>query len=167
MKGVGRVAGSWTSTEAGAHLRGRRSRDTAPELRLRQAVHAAGLRFRVHRTVLPRCTPDFVLPRWQLAVFVDGCFWHGCPDHGMKHFRGPNAGRWKKKFDNNRARDRRSDAELTAAGWRVLRIWECEVKRDVDAAAESVRLAAQFGTSLSRPAKSKPASSPARSARAS
>ncbi|MEV8070866.1 hypothetical protein AB0P32_32965 [Streptomyces sp. NPDC085995] len=67
------------ATTAGAHLRGRRVRDTGPEVALRKAVHQAGLRFRLHRKVAPRCTADFVLPRHHVAVFVDGCFCTAAP----------------------------------------------------------------------------------------
>ncbi|MFB4308400.1 very short patch repair endonuclease [Actinomadura sp. GTD37] len=129
----------WISTQKGSHLRARRTRDTAPEIALRRAVHALGLRFRLHVSVLPRCTPDFVLPRWRVAVFVDGCYWHGCPMHSPREFKGPNADRWKQKIDTNRTRDRRHDAELAAAGWRVVRIWECEIKQNVGAAADRVK----------------------------
>lgn len=129
----------WVSTTKGAHLRGRATRNTKPEVELRHAVHALGLRFRLHRTVVARCTPDFVLPRHRLAVFVDGCFWHGCPQHSPDEFRGPNAARWRQKIDTNRQRDRRNDRLLAEADWRVLRIWECEIRKDVGAAAERVR----------------------------
>ncbi|MGW0589048.1 very short patch repair endonuclease [Streptosporangium sp. NPDC002607] len=128
----------WEATDKGVHLRGRRTRNTWPEIALRRAVHGLGLRFRLHPQVVPRCTPDFVLPRWRLAVFVDGCFWHGCPDHSPAEFRGPNAGRWRQKIETNQARDRRNDFLLEEAGWRVLRVWECEIKRDVQVAAERV-----------------------------
>lgn len=77
----------WVPTSAGAHLRGRRTEDTAPELILRRAVHALGFRFRLRRR-LAGCRPDFVMPRHRVAVFVDGCFWHNCPQHGPKEFRG-------------------------------------------------------------------------------
>lgn len=137
------MADEWESTEEGAHLRGRRTRDTGPELALRRAVHALGLRFRLHRTVVRRCTPDFVLPRWRLAVFVDGCFWHGCPDHSPVRFRGPNAARWEAKIITNRARDERNSAAVREAGWKVLRVWECAVRRDVHAAARRVLEAAR------------------------
>jgi len=133
--GVGRPV--WEPTDVGAHLRGRRSRDTKPEVALRKAVHALGLRFRLNRRV-GRYKPDFVLPRHHLAVFVDGCFWHNCPEHGPKEFRGPNAALWRSKRDTNRARDLAADAALAEAGWRVLRIWECETRADVDAAAMRV-----------------------------
>lgn len=131
----------WTSTEDGRHLRARPTRDTSPEVRLRSAVHALGLRFRKHQGVAHRCTPDFVLPRWRVAVFVDGCFWHGCPDH-YPIFRGPNASLWAEKLATNRARDARNTASAQEAGWRVVRIWECQIRRDVDAAASAVRRAA-------------------------
>jgi DNA mismatch endonuclease (patch repair protein) len=129
----------WIPTEKGSHLRARKTQDTAPEIALRRAVHAMGLRFRLHVSVLPRCTPDFVLPRWRVAVFVDGCYWHGCPEHSPREFKGPNAKRWKEKIDTNRARDRRNNAELAAAGWRIVRIWECEIKQNVDAAADRIK----------------------------
>src|SRR6187551_1100502 len=122
------MVGEWESTKKGAHLRGRRTRDTAPEVALRRAVHALGLRFRLHRTVARRCTPDFVLPRWSLAVFVDGCYWHGCPDHSPERFRGPNAALWEAKIATNRARDQRNSAMAREAGWEVLRVWECAVR---------------------------------------
>ncbi|HTH46183.1 MAG TPA: very short patch repair endonuclease [Candidatus Limnocylindria bacterium] len=73
-----------------------------------------------------RVRPDFVFPRLRLALFVDGCFWHGCPQHGTKP-RG-NAAFWRKKFAANRARDLRVTRMLRRHGWRVLRIWEHELK---------------------------------------
>lgn len=136
----------WISTPEGAHLRGRVTRNTRPEMELRRAVHALGLRFRLHRPVVDKCTPDFVLPRWKVAVFVDGCFWHGCPRHSPAEFRGPNAERWRSKIETNRARDRRNDALLAEAGWRVLRIWECTIRRDVMEAALEVEKVAKGGT---------------------
>ena len=132
----------WEPTAAGAHLRGRPTRNTQPEVALRKAVHSLGLRFRLNRRV-GRYKPDFVLPRHHLAVFVDGCFWHNCPEHGPREFRGPNAARWQSKQDANRARDVAANAALAEAGWRVLRIWECETRADVDAAAMKVLAAAQ------------------------
>jgi len=119
----------WVPTDKGAHLRGRVTRNTRPEVELRRAVHALGLRFRLHRRVVAQCTPDFVLPRWKVAVFVDGCFWHGCPDHSPAEFKGPNAESWRQKISTNRGRDRRNDGLLTAAGWTVIRVWECEIRR--------------------------------------
>jgi DNA mismatch endonuclease (patch repair protein) len=132
----------WEPTAAGAHLRGRPIRDTEPEVALRKAVHALGLRFRLNRRI-GRYRPDLVLPRYRLAVFVDGCFWHGCPDHGPKQFRGPNANRWRSKLEANCARDLAANKALTVAGWRVLRIWECETRADVQVAAAKVLSAVQ------------------------
>jgi DNA mismatch endonuclease (patch repair protein) len=124
-------------TPRAAQLSGRVSRNTEPELRLRHGLHAFGLRFRLHWKV-DGCTPDFVLPRWHLAVFVDGCFWHGCPEHGAREFRGPNAERWAEKIRTNRDRDARNDEAVQAAGWRLIRVRECAIRRDAAAAAQQV-----------------------------
>ncbi|MGW6769338.1 very short patch repair endonuclease [Streptomyces sp. NPDC055037] len=132
------VPEGWVRTERSGHLRGRRSRDTKPEVALRRAVHRLGLRFRLQRKMAARCTADFVLPRYGVAVFVDGCYWHGCPVHGPKTFRGPNASLWTVKIKANRERDRRNTAAAEAAGWTVVRVWECEIRRDVEGAALSV-----------------------------
>jgi DNA mismatch endonuclease, patch repair protein len=131
----------WQPTSKGRHLSGRRTTNTVPEVRLRSAVHRLGLRFRLHTEVAKGCTPDFVLPRWATAVFVDGCFWHGCPSHSPASFRGPNAALWREKLSRNRERDRRNNAEAAKAGWKVVRVWECEIKADAQAAAEQVRFA--------------------------
>lgn len=128
----------WVATAEGAHLRGRRTRNTGPEVALRRALHALGLRYRLGRTLVNRCRPDLVFPGPRVAVFVDGCFWHGCPRHAPARFRGPNAERWAAKLATNRARDQRIDGELAEAGWRVIRVWECEVRRGVDEAARRV-----------------------------
>lgn len=85
------------------------------------------------------CTPDLVMPRWRLAVFVDGCYWHGCPVHGRKvPFSGPNALLWEEKMRRNAVRDTRANTLAEGAGWRVLRLWECDVMRDSAAAAHAV-----------------------------
>ncbi|SBT52478.1 DNA mismatch endonuclease Vsr [Micromonospora auratinigra] len=128
----------WVRTLEGEHLRGRRVRDTRPEVALRRAVHRLGLRFRLQQKVTSRCTADFVLPRYRIAVFVDGCFWHGCPDHTPAEFRGPNAALWKDKIRANRDRDRRNTSQATASGWTVVRVWECEIGRDAERAARRV-----------------------------
>jgi DNA mismatch endonuclease (patch repair protein) len=139
MAGGGRTPNQqWVATAEGEHLRGRRVRDTKPEVALRKAVHRLGLRFRLHKRVAPRCTADFVLPRYHLAVFVDGCFWHGCPDHSPAEFRGPNAALWQEKIETNKKRDRCNTEQAAAAGWTVLRVWECEIRHDVQGAAERV-----------------------------
>ena len=103
-----------------------RPRDTRPELALRSSLHAAGYRFRVSYSVpeLRRCSIDIAFPRRRLAVFVDGCFWHSCADHGSRPKA--NADRWAAKLEANRERDRRVDQHLRDRGWVVLRIWEHE-----------------------------------------
>ena len=107
-------------------------RDTAPELALRRELHRRGLRYRVELTLpeLPRRRMDIVFIRARLVVLVDGCFWHGCSEHGTT--ARANASYWAGKLDANRARDRDTDQRLTAAGWTVLRVWEHE--QPVDAA---------------------------------
>lgn len=133
----------WVSTSRGRHLSGRRNADTAPELELRRALHAAGARFRLHRSLAKGCTPDIVLPGRRLAVFVDGCFWHGCPTHGRKGpWVGPNALLWADKMSRNRERDIRSSKRASDLGWRPVRLWECEVQVDAAAAARRVLEAA-------------------------
>ena len=109
-----------------ARFRGQRRRDTRPELALRSALHARGLRFRVDRVVVPgmRSRPDIVFGPSRVAVFVDGCFWHRCPDHGT--FPTNNREWWGAKLDGNVARDRQADRQLEEAGWSVLRFWEHE-----------------------------------------
>lgn len=92
-----------------------------PELALRRSLHAKGVRFRLHRKDLPG-TPDIVLPSARLAVFVDGCFWHRCPDHAV--IPKNNRPWWIEKFDGNVERDRRKDRELREMGWLPVHLWE-------------------------------------------
>ena len=98
-------------------------RDSKPELRLREELHRLGLRYRIQLRGLPG-TPDIAFTRARIAVFVDGCFWHRCPEHGVT----PKSNRdwWKAKLDGNVARDRRNDLALTGLGWLPFRIWEHE-----------------------------------------
>jgi DNA mismatch endonuclease, patch repair protein len=133
------VVQRWVSTAQGAHLAGRRKVNTAPEVLLRKEVHAAGGRFRLHRHIAKGCTPDFVLPGRRVAVFVDGCFWHGCPDHGRKDpWTGPNADLWAEKMRRNAERDARSTGLAEDAGWVVVRVWECQVRRDAKALVDRI-----------------------------
>jgi DNA mismatch endonuclease (patch repair protein) len=103
-----------------------RRKDTEPELLIRRALHRAGLRYRVGVPVpgLRRRTIDIAFTRIKLAVFVDGCFWHGCPEHAT--WPKANAGWWEAKILKNRSRDRETNVRLQEAGWRVVRIWEHE-----------------------------------------
>jgi DNA mismatch endonuclease (patch repair protein) len=104
------------------------SRDTKPEITLRKRLWADGFRYRVHSALPGR--PDIAISKTRLAIFVDGCFWHGCPDH----YRPPstNSSYWRQKRSRNEDRDRRVDRELHRTGWTVVRIWEHEVKTDLD-----------------------------------
>jgi len=117
-------------------MRANRGRDTGPERAVRSQLHRAGARFRKDlRLDLPggRVRPDIVFTRARVAVFVDGCFWHGCPEHAERP--AANAEFWREKFASNQARDLRQTAMLRDAGWRVIRIWEHEDPRE---AAERV-----------------------------
>jgi DNA mismatch endonuclease, patch repair protein len=133
------VAQRWVSTAAGGHLAGRKKKDTAPEVALRKALHARGARFRLHRQLAKGCTPDIVMPGRGLAIFVDGCFWHGCPTHGRKTpFSGPNASLWADKMANNVKRDERSTMLARSMGWEVVRVWECEIAASATQVAAAV-----------------------------
>lgn len=117
---------SWASTPSvRARMQRQPTRDTAPELQLRRALHAAGLRYRVDAPPLPRLRrrADIVFGPAKVAVFVDGCFWHGCPQHGS---RTPHANPdyWTGKVARNRDRDADTDTRLSAAGWLSMRYWE-------------------------------------------
>lgn len=103
-----------------------RGKDTKPELQVRSALHAAGLRFRLHHRDLPG-SPDIVLALIKTVVFVHGCFWHA--HHCQTSKPRTRAAFWQKKFETNQARDRRVRYFLKAAGWHVHVIWECELKR--------------------------------------
>lgn len=118
---------SWASSEAVRRvMQANRARDTAPEWAVRRAVHALGLRYRVSVRPEPalRRTADLVFTRARVAVFIDGCFWHGCPQH-RTHPR-TNATYWAEKIEGNIARDLDTTARLAAAGWTVLRYWQHE-----------------------------------------
>ena len=128
----------WVETGNSSQLRGRSTRDTAPELCLRRALFSLGSRYRLNRSV-DGFRPDLVFPGPRVAVFVDGCFWHGCPEHGPASVGGPNADLWMEKLAVNRARDTRAVSELESDGWLVLRLWECDVMADPMKEAGRVR----------------------------
>ena len=107
-----------------------KSRDTSPEMKVRKAIHRAGYRFRLHRSNLPG-SPDLVLPRHRMAVFVHGCFWHW---HGCRRSRMPQTNRdyWQAKIQRNMDRDVRTQAQLIELGWSVMSIWECSLESGID-----------------------------------
>ncbi len=107
-------------------MRANRRRDTGPELALRKVLHRLGLRYRVDFPIRPRggrlIRPDIVFPARRIAVYVDGCFWHGCPVHGTRS--ATNRRYWDEKIAANQVRDARITAALEADDWTVLRFWE-------------------------------------------
>lgn len=106
-----------------------RSTNTTLEIRVRRLLHNMGYRFRLNRNDLPG-KPDIVLPKYKTVIFVNGCFWHGCPTCRHAQIR-PNANEayWATKLDRTLARDQRNRAILEGMGWRVFVIWECETKK--------------------------------------
>jgi len=104
-----------------------RNKDTTAEITVRKALHKRGVRFRLHRRDLPG-TPDIVLPRYKLAIFVHGCFWH--QHKGCRRATVPqtNTDFWQQKFMRNLSRDAKAEQELVTAGWKVVVIWECELR---------------------------------------
>jgi DNA mismatch endonuclease (patch repair protein) len=118
---------SWASSPAiRKSMQANRPRDTLLEVAFRSALHQAGFRFRKHVRPLPglRCEPDVIFPRFRLAIFVDGCWWHSCPEHGM--LPREHGAWWAEKLQRTKDRDRRNDRALRSAGWTVLRVWEHE-----------------------------------------
>lgn len=128
-----------SSEAALKRMRNQRQEDTSPELALRRAVWRLGLRYRVHVAPLGgRRKADIVFPVEKLAVYMDGCYWHGCPLHGTL----PKSNRdwWVAKLEANRLRDRDTDRALMSAGWAVMRFWEHEDPTEAaDQIARSVR----------------------------
>ncbi|WP_272951833.1 very short patch repair endonuclease [Streptomyces xinghaiensis] len=123
--------GSWASSAANRrNMQAIRNRDTKPEQTIRRLVHAQGLRYRVCARPLPelRRTADMVFRPAKVAVFVDGCYWHGCPQHYVPPKTNP--GYWSSKVARNRDRDRDTDERLAENGWLVLRFWEHESADD-------------------------------------
>lgn len=130
-------ADSWASDpKVRARMQRQRTRDTEPELALRRLLHARGLRYRVDSQPLPglRRRADLVFGPAKIAVFVDGCFWHGCPEHGQRTTHA-NPTYWTDKAARNNRRDVETDAALTEAGWLCIRVWEHE---DPETVAEMV-----------------------------
>ena len=117
----------FTPEKRSAVMRRVKGRDTAPELKVRRMLRAAGIGYRLGGCGLPG-RPDVVMKGRKLVIFVHGCFWHGhdCPRGARKPQT--NADYWLAKIERNRARDARVAAELTAAGWRVVTVWECRLR---------------------------------------
>lgn len=124
-----------SSHEASLRMARVRQRGTSAELSLRKALHAKGLRYRLQVSLLtkPRRVADIVFSGTRVAIFVDGCFWHGCPEHAS--WPKSNADFWREKIETNRARDADTDQRLRSLGWRVVRIWAHE---NADDAADRI-----------------------------
>ena len=144
---------SFASTqETRRRMQAVRRRDTPKELQLRSLLHKSGLRYRVDCAPLPglRRRADLVFPKVRIAVFVDGCFWHGCPEHAT--WPRAHSDWWREKLEANVRRDRDTDEKLLAAGWRVVRVWAHE---DMRGAARRIRrivmLLRRAANSRSRP----------------
>lgn len=119
-------------------MRRQRQADTLPETRLRQSLHRRGLRYRLHRRVLPNLNRnvDIVFPGSRVAVDVRGCFWHGCPEHGTSPRS--NADWWRAKLETNRRRDSDTADRLNQEGWMLVVVWEHE---DPEVAADTIEAA--------------------------
>ena len=115
-----------SSPDALRRMKQQKRRDTKPEISVRSALHRRGLRFRVDRKVIPalRRKADIVFGPAKVAVYIDGCFWHGCPEHGT--WPKANAEWWRNKIETNKLRDRDTNRRLEDAGWCVLRFWAHE-----------------------------------------
>lgn len=140
----GRANGSWASSPASRRvMQANRRRDTSPELHVRRLLHARGLRYRVDAAPVKglRRRADLVFGPARVAVFVDGCFWHACPEHGTRP--ATHADYWTTKLDRNVRRDRETDRLLAEAGWTVIRVWEHEPAENAAARIEAVVRAAR------------------------
>jgi DNA mismatch endonuclease (patch repair protein) len=120
-----------SSEDAATRMRATRQTDTAAEMKVRRELHRRGLRYRVDYPIrgVTRARPDVVFSKLKIAVFVDGCFWHSCPEHATTPK--VNRGWWVEKLAANVERDERHNRELTEAGWVVFRFWEHEEPADV------------------------------------
>lgn len=141
-----RLGASWAATPGiRRRMQLQRGRNTKPEMRLRRELHRRGLRYRLDQPVVPgtkRRRVDIVFPTARLAVFVDGCFWHGCPEHGRRT-HDVNGWYWPDKIAGNRQRDRDTDARLIDSGWQVIRVWEHD---DAVGAADAIEAIVRMAT---------------------
>ena len=122
-----------------AMMSGIRAKDTKPEVAIRKALFASGFRYRLHKNSLPG-SPDIVLAKYRVAVFVHGCFWHMHQNCKFSRMPSTRSDFWSKKLTANVARDKRVTAELLTLGWRILVIWECHVRASRNTSELQVQL---------------------------
>ena len=136
---IDRVTDTLTPLERSLRMARVRGRDTKPEMIVRRMLHQMGYRYRLHRRDLPG-RPDIVFGKRRKVIFVHGCFWHRHSDSNCKLARLPKSRLefWSAKLESNRSRDLENHKKLTEAGWRVLVLWECEL-RDISKLAEKIR----------------------------
>ena len=128
----------WTKEKRSEVMSKIRSKDTKPEKTLRSALHKEGYRFRIHKKGLPG-NPDIVLTKFKIAIFVNGCFWHqhrGCPDG---HIPKTKKKYWKEKLLKNVERDEQKQRACENLGWKVIVVWECEIKKELPKTIEKIR----------------------------
>lgn len=108
-------------------MSGIRGKNTSPELLIRKALHSRGFRYRIHPSELPG-KPDLLLPKFNAAIFIHGCFWHG---HDCRYFKTPKTRTefWLNKIESNKVRDQKQIKALSSLGWRVLVVWECAIRK--------------------------------------
>lgn len=142
------MADTLTPAERSERMSRIRGRDTKPEMLVRRFLHGQGFRYRLHVPDLPG-RPDLVLPKYGVVVLVEGCFWHG---HSCQKGRvpGTNSAFWQAKVATNRARDERNTRSLRRLGWRVIRVWECQLARKETRAATLARLASRVAGDSAR-----------------
>ena len=116
-----------TSEARSRNMAAIKSKNTKPEIEVRKILHEMGYRFRLHRKDLPG-NPDIVLPKYKTAIFVNGCFWH--QHEGCKYACLPKTKTdfWKKKLEGNKQRDKVKQSQLNELGWKIINVWECEIK---------------------------------------
>jgi DNA mismatch endonuclease (patch repair protein) len=123
------MADTRTVQQRSANMRAVRSKNTAPEILVRSTLHRLGYRFRLHRRDLPG-TPDLVFPARKCVIFIHGCFWHG-HECARGSLPSTNVTFWQTKIGKNKERDTRAQQELKKSGWKVLAVWECEMKNKI------------------------------------
>ena len=116
-----------TSEARSRNMAAIKSKNTKPEIEVRKILHKMGFRFRLHRKDLPG-NPDIVLPKYKTAIFVNGCFWHQHEDCKYARLPKTKTDFWKKKLEGNKQRDKVKQSQLNELGWKIINVWECEIK---------------------------------------